>query len=257
MDIPRKCFIIPTNEQRCIWMDAGILPYQLCAQATHCDDCVIDAAMRLRKDSNREMADEFRTASVPSVEPTALMEGVRYSRNHWWVRKTSPRLFRLGLEPGLVEVLLNLKGIVFPSLQPICKGQACAWAVMDGGTILLESPVAGTLASVNHDLIAKPHLLVLRPFHDGWLCDMEIDNLDAAERGLMDGGEAVPRFASDQQRFASALAEAARGRRMSAASGVKDEPISLRGSADRLGAARYLTLVRQCFGWTGFSHRFQ
>jgi glycine cleavage system H lipoate-binding protein len=255
MDAPRKCFVVPPEEQRCIWMDAGILPYQLCTQKNHCDDCIIDEAMRMRMDSKWEWSEEVRGGSVLSVEPKTLAEGFRYSRNHWWIRKTSPGQFRLGLEPGIVEVLLNIKGIVFPSAQSIRKGQACAWAVMDSGTLPLESPVGGVLVAVNHDLVAKPHLLAMRPFHDGWICEMEIEDPDAIDRSWMEVGEALPKYAADQQRFSLLLSEASRGRRLSAASGVNDDRISLKSSVDRLGPARYLSLVRQCFGWTGFSAR--
>lgn len=35
------------KEQRCVWMAAGILSYQLCEREFDCDQCPLDKAMRM------------------------------------------------------------------------------------------------------------------------------------------------------------------------------------------------------------------
>jgi len=255
MEERKRCFIIPPDERRCVWMDAGVLPYQLCIQPDGCDDCSIDAAMRWRMPSPWIAGGEVRAHDTLSVSKS-LLEGAHYCRNHCWVRKMAPGLVRLGLEPGLVAALLNIKGIVFPSLQLVLrKGQAYAWAVMDAGTLPLETPLDGVLAAVNKQLIAKPNMLMLRPFHDGWICELEVRDADAEIWELMAAGEASVRYASDQQRFTGSLNETTRGKRAISGSGLNEAGISLRAAVEKQDPARYLDIVRQCFGWTGFNLR--
>jgi glycine cleavage system H protein len=249
---PKRCYLVPPGERRCIWMDAGVLPYQLCTQPEGCDDCGVDDAMRWRMHSPWFAGGGVRAHNTLRVAKS-LLEGLRYCRNHFWVRRMNPRLVRLGLEPGLVEVLMNVKGIVFPSLQlEMRKGQACAWAVMDAGTLPLETPLDGVLAAVNKHLIAMPHMLALRPFHDGWICELEVRDADAEIAELMTAGEASSKYASEQQRFAGLLNETTRSKRSSPVSGPNGETFSLKSSVLRLDPARYLDIVRQCFGWTGY-----
>jgi glycine cleavage system H lipoate-binding protein len=40
--------IIPKDEKRCIWMDAGVVSYKLCPNNYNCNDCPFDAAMMKR-----------------------------------------------------------------------------------------------------------------------------------------------------------------------------------------------------------------
>jgi hypothetical protein len=44
MSSPARFPIIPPEEKRCVWMSAGIVPYQLCNRKCDCTDCDIDDA---------------------------------------------------------------------------------------------------------------------------------------------------------------------------------------------------------------------
>jgi glycine cleavage system H lipoate-binding protein len=232
-------------------MDAGVLPYQLCISDSGCEGCAIDEAMRWHSESPLAAAGEVRM--LPSTQAhAALLEEMRYSRNHFWACKTANQRLRFGLEPGLIEVLVNVKGVVFPSIsRPVRKGEPCAWAVTDSGTLPLECPFNGVLAAVNHELVAKPHLLVTRPFHDGWLCEIELQDADADLEALMIATEASAKYAMDQQRFRSALQEPARTKRSHAIAGVVDESDGWKSIAEKAGLERYLGIIRQCFGLSG------
>jgi glycine cleavage system H lipoate-binding protein len=251
MDSSKKCHLIPPDEQRCLWMTAGILSYQLCDRMFDCDHCPLDAAMRRRFSTPAALREDGGAQLTPAGLQEIPQEGLEYSRNHWWVCKKDQRLVRLGIEPGLAQALLGVKGIVFPSArQRLQKGQACVWVVMEGGTLPLEAPLDGVVRDVNHELTAKPHLLSLQPLDDGWLFELGVDEPSGETAGLMAADEARPRYAADRNRFLALLSSALRGRRPAVGPTLADGGEKLQNFADMLGPTRYFALVRQSFGWT-------
>jgi glycine cleavage system H lipoate-binding protein len=251
MDSSKKCHLIPPDEQRCLWMTAGILSYQLCDRMFDCDHCPLDAAMRRRFSAPAALREDGSAQRAPAGLQEIPQEGLQYSRNHWWARKRDQRLVRLGIEPGLAQALLEVKGIVFPlARQRLQKGQACVWVVMEGGTLPLEAPLDGVVRDVNHELIAKPHLLSLQPLDDGWLFELGADEPSGETAELMAADEARPRYAADRNRFLASLSGALRGRRPAIGLTFADGGEKLQNFADILGPTRYFALVRQSFGWT-------
>jgi glycine cleavage system H protein len=230
-------------------MDAGILSYQLCDRLGDCESCPLDAAMR-RRIAAPAAAGAQADLPLPSAAPEDLPgEGNRYSRSHWWARKSGRSVIRIGIEPCLAQALQGLKGVVFPPVrQRLTKGQTCVWVVIDGGTLPLEAPVGGVVRGVNHELIAKPHLLSLDPLDEGWLCEMEVDDPGTETAGMMSADAARTKYGEDRSRFVTALAAAVRGKRPAVGVTLADGGERLQNYADMLGPARYLPLVRQAFG---------
>ena len=251
MTVIKRCFLIPPDEQLCIWMTAGLLSYQLCNRRLDCDNCAIDAVMHRRFPESRAAEEGESNRLAPRVVQDIPEEDFQYSRNHWWARKTVSGKVRLGIESGLAQTLLAVKGIVFPSPhQRLSKGQACIWIVMDGGTLALESPLDGVVQSVNHDLIDKPHLLSLQPFDDGWLCEIEAEDVEAEAAGLLTAVDIRSKYSTDRTRFLASLAGATRSRRPPVGITIADGGEQLQNFADILGPIRYIALLRQHFGWT-------
>jgi glycine cleavage system H protein len=250
MNSPRKCYLIPPNEQPCLWMSAGVVSYQLCDRMFDCNHCLLDQAMRRRFPAPAAIAEQEFSDLVPMPAPEIPEEEFHYTRNHWWVRRIGPGLVRLGIESGLAQALLGLKGIVFPSpKQHLQQGQSCIWVVMDGGTVPLEAPLAGKVRGVNRELITSPHLLILQPFAEGWLCELEIEEVEVEAADLLTAEEARTKYKNDQVRFMASLANVVRGKRSAVGLTLVDGGEKLRSFAEMLGLTRYFSLVRQYFGW--------
>ena len=246
MDEPKKCSLIPPDEQRCVWMEAGVLFYRLCNRKLDCDSCPLDAAMHRRGAATAESISAGSSGAFDAGLQNALLEGLRYSGGHWWALRLKEHLFRLGIEPGLAEVLPDIKGLVLPSpKQRLRKGQACIWVVLDGGALPLEAPLDGVVLAVNPDLVDRPFLLCQEPFHGGWLCDMEADDEAVAAAGLMSADEARMKYEADQSRFSASLTAASGGRRSTVGITLADGGQRPRNIADMLGPNRYLALVRR------------
>jgi glycine cleavage system H lipoate-binding protein len=249
MNVMKRCFLIPPDEQICIWMAAGVLSYQLCNRDLDCDHCPVDAMMHgsVAESPAVEGGDKGQTA--PRAVQAIPDEGLRYSRNHLWARKMASGHFRLGLESGLAQALLAVKGIVFPSPhQRLRKGRACIWVVMDGGTLALESPLDGAIRTVNHDLIEKPHLLSRQPLSGGWLCEVECEDAEAEVSGMLNMVDIRPKYSMDRSRFLASLSCATRGRHAAAGITPADGDERLRHTVDILGPIRYIAVLRQHFG---------
>jgi glycine cleavage system H protein len=210
----------------------------------------MDQAMRRRFTPTVPASEDHRNHDVRAAEFEMPRDGYYYNRNHWWAQQKRPRLVRLGLEPGLARVLREIKGIVFPTpKQPLRRGQACIWLVMDGGTMPLEAPLDGTVRAVNDVLTATPHLLGLHPFDDGWLFELETEDAEVMAVEWMSAVEAEPRYRSDQARFMTSITSTVRNRRASGSQKPSEGSAQLQAFVDLLGSTRYFAIVRQHFGW--------
>jgi len=52
--------------------------------------------------------------------------------------------------------------------------------------VMLASPISGKIVLVNQALELRPELINQAPFGDGWVCEVEADNLEAEHRLLLD-----------------------------------------------------------------------
>lgn len=65
--------------------------------------------------------------------------------------------------------------------------------------VMLASPVSGKIVSVNPALDMKPELINQSPFRDGWVCEVETYDLDAAKGFLLDAGAYFIKMKSDAE----------------------------------------------------------
>ncbi|NTV49563.1 MAG: glycine cleavage system protein H [Geobacteraceae bacterium] len=65
--------------------------------------------------------------------------------------------------------------------------------------VMLASPVAGKIVRVNPALDMKPELINQAPFGDGWVCEVEADNPDAAKGLLLDADAYFIKMKSDAE----------------------------------------------------------
>jgi len=240
-----KCHIIPPDEQRCIWMTAGILSYQLCDRQFDCDQCPLDAAMRKRhpRPENLPHAD-----TMPGSSPEGLRSDRSYSPNHCWVKDIHDNVVRVGIEPGLGVALLGPKTIVLPADgQHVSRGQTCLWIVLEGGTLPVASPFDGIIRGVNRQLAEKPYLLGVHPLEHGWLFDVELTE-PAKSPGLMTVEQACSSYGRDEAAFSSLLANALEHGHKEVGITLADGGQELQSVADMLGPDKYFALLRKVYG---------
>jgi glycine cleavage system H protein len=193
--------VVPPEEQRCVWMNAGLLTYQLCDRDLDCESCPLDVALR----AHFGHAGTAASAEAPPTPPTSLPADRRYSDHHCWVKaegKGLPRTARIGLEPALAAALPGVRGVVPPLPGDTARqGDVHFWLVTDGGTFPLPAPLGGRLLGVNPALADEPQLVTSRPLDEGWLYEMAIEDGDSGFATLLGAPEAAAAYGEDARRF--------------------------------------------------------
>jgi glycine cleavage system H protein len=247
MDISKGYHIVPPDENRCVWMTAGVLQYQLCDREFRCEECPLDLAIRRQVRSPATVGDSAKTPIAAPCGPL-LKEGLKYSSNHFWVLNLAPRSFRVGLEPGFATVIGRPRAIVLPSPgQPVRPGQVCAWIVTTGGTLAVEAPIGGSVEASNVLLRENPYLLHRQPFDEGWLYEVAADENEVEEAGLLPPDRIADTYASDKNRFLTALAGMLRGHQPDVGLSPAEIEYRLESILDLVDPAKYFSALKQIY----------
>ncbi len=235
--------LVPPHE-KCIWMTAGLLSYQLCDRQFDCDNCPLDAAMRKQYRS----AESQRTARTPGAEAETSHKDLYFSRRHCWVRREAGNICRVGIEAGLAHALMTPKAIAFPALgEQVQKDHICLWIVTSGGTFPLTSPLSGRVWTVNARLTEEPHLIEQQSYDGGWLFEMMVEpNVNVGEE-LMSPCEAVGKFELDEKTFRDLLSHSLHKMRPIVGPTLADGGVLLQQISDMLGAKKYFSIVCEAF----------
>ena len=65
--------------------------------------------------------------------------------------------------------------------------------------VMLASPVSGKIVLVNPALDLKPELINQAPFGEGWVCEVEADNLDADRQRMLDADTYFKKMKSEAE----------------------------------------------------------
>ena len=247
----KRCPLIPPGDLKCVWMEAGVLAYQLCERQYECESCPLDAALRAH--FNRGVPAE-KAAEHPAQERAALAEDRRYSRGHCWVRRVestgadeTPR-WRVGLEPGLAAALLRTRSVVLPAVgESLRRGQMHLWVVVDGGTFGVVAPLDGTVRASNVRLAERPSLVGSAPMDDGWLYEVEVPRSEPQWAGLMEASTAERGYSSKASRFQAELSKALNARHHAVGETLADGGAPLGDVSQMLGPARYFELLSKIY----------
>jgi glycine cleavage system H protein len=239
--------LIPPNEEKCVWMSAGILSYQLCDRQFDCDHCPLDSALRTipQRVSTEQI---LPTQGAKQSENQKLLAGYLYSRKHCWIKSQDGSTVRVGLEPLFSSMILGPKTVVLPSVgDRVQANKVCAWIVLDGGTLPVVSPLDGDVCKVNSALVDNPHDIRQSPYGEGWLFELstgaEIFNLST----LFRLAEANRIYADDVQRFQSLVKTELKKHRASVGTTLPDGGQLVQNTAAMLGPERYFRLLCEVF----------
>jgi len=126
-----------------------------------------------------------RHGSRPFWLSTPVPTGLSLAPNHLWIRREKSDVVRVGGD-GFAAALLGGPDKVKPLARfgRIARGQALASVSRQGRTLILRSPMDGTLLETNVSL--DPKDLVADPFGRGWLATLRPKH-EAFAEGLRDG----------------------------------------------------------------------
>lgn len=251
--------VIPPDEFRCVWMSAGVISYQLCAQKCDCDQCPLDQAIHARpRNVPPGVRDPQATESpgagdfVPEPPPSRLHRDRLYSHTHCWVLWTETvigedALVRVGLEPALAGALLTPRSVIHAeSGAEIQRGDTHPWIMTEAGTLGIIAPLSGVLYEANPRLLENPELLAEEPMDEGWLYSLRVPARSAEFDALFSVSAATRLYGATARRFHETLAQAWREAHPHGPALDSVAPMP-QGIAGLLGPARYFALLHDTY----------
>ncbi len=240
--------VVPHGEQKCVWMTAGILSYQLCEREFDCDHCPLDAALRTFPQHADVPAPNHTGSGATSVKKKTLLPGYLYSRKHCWLKPLEGSVVRVGLEPMLASMLLGSKTVVLPSVcDRVQANKASAWIVLESGTLPITSPLDGEVCRTNAALVDQPIDIRNDPYDQGWMFDVttseEVFNLSF----LFRTGEASRLYAEDEKKFQSLVSAELRKHRAAAGATLADGGQPVQDVESMLGSDKFFHMLMLVF----------
>ena len=112
---------------------------------------------------------------------------LRYSKDHEWVLLSGSQA-RVGITDYAQDALGDIVFIQLPDVgAEIELHQGLGEIESTKSVNDVYAPVSGRVSVVNSALIDTPELLNSDPYDAGWICEMEVDNID--ESALMSADE--------------------------------------------------------------------
>jgi glycine cleavage system H protein len=207
--------IIPEDEQRCIWMDAGITSYHLCDSGFHCDTCTFDAQIRMQRSAALHHAEDIfsgaAAAAAAHTEDRALsartaeefcastMEDLLrsiggseypddrlYASNHTWAKKGRDGSYTIGVDHFIGAMLAGAHSVAcaLPSTRVIAS-EPYAWIIAGGETLAVRSPLSGRILDCNTALAGFSGAIHTDPYTQGWIARIHPDSEASDSHALM------------------------------------------------------------------------
>jgi glycine cleavage system H lipoate-binding protein len=187
-------------DERCVWMDAGVVSFKLCDRNFDCEACPLDVSLRHLRVVPVPPAEGTRTRTVEAELPAGTDEEAarllapfrtcavridrRYAAGGLWVRFANDGPAFLGVD-GLVSLLLPPGiGVRFPASdgQHLRTGDTFCTLSYEDRALDLPIPFDARLVSMNRGVSAGPAILARQPFDLGWLAAVEPADPAAARR---------------------------------------------------------------------------
>ncbi|HWR35249.1 MAG TPA: glycine cleavage system protein H [Clostridia bacterium] len=118
-----------------------------------------------------------------------IPENLRYHPGHTWALSESPNLVRVGVDDFASKILGNVESVALPQRgQWIRQGQKLMSFNRHGETVDMVSPIEGSVADVNENVLRNPETAGKDPYGEGWLITVQSPDAKTNFKNLMGGG---------------------------------------------------------------------
>jgi len=181
--------VIPEHENKCVWMETGLISYKLCTRNYQCETCMFDRVMR---NDFGTVAPVHSHRSDQAFESGAgLHEALFFNRQHCWARVENPAQVRIGIDSILTNFVVKVRAVSLPKPgDRVEHGRVFAHVIQEKHVLELVCPVGGVVSSVNALLFKSPELLVDDSWESGWLVAVQPDDLEHDLQHLLFGKKA-------------------------------------------------------------------
>ena len=110
---------------------------------------------------------------------------LKYSEDHEWVKVDGNIVF-IGITDYAQDSLSDIVYVELPEVGTIVEAGETVGNIESVKAVAeLVTPVSGEVLEVNKELEDQPDLVNTDPFDDGWMLKIQVDDMVAAEAGLM------------------------------------------------------------------------
>jgi glycine cleavage system H lipoate-binding protein len=112
-----------------------------------------------------------------------------FHRGHAWARPDADGLVTVGLDGFAAKLVGPLASVALPQIGGTVGQGEKAWRLVadDGRGVEMLSPVDGTIAEINTDLVRAPEAAQADPYGRGWLFRVRPQRLRANSTNLLSG----------------------------------------------------------------------
>ncbi len=116
-------------------------------------------------------------------------DNLRYHPGHTWALSESPNLVRVGIDDFAAKVIGTANNVQVPQRgQWVRQGQKIfAFRNSQGELVEMVSPIEGTVADVNMNLLKNPTLVTGDNYGEGWMVTVTSPDAKTNYRNLMGG----------------------------------------------------------------------
>lgn len=109
-----------------------------------------------------------------------IPDGLHYTSDHEWVQVSGSKV-RVGITDYAQDALGDVVYIQLPSIGASVAAHDTFSEIESTKSVNdVYAPVAGTVSAVNDDLTSSPELLNSDPYGRGWICEIEVGEVDTA-----------------------------------------------------------------------------
>ena len=109
---------------------------------------------------------------------SSIPEGLKYTKEHEWVRENSASTFQIGITDFAQAALGDIVYIQLPKIgQSVSAGQVCGKVESTKSVSEIYSPLSGKIVAINQALDGAPELINQDPYNSGWIAEIEISQL--------------------------------------------------------------------------------
>lgn len=234
---------VPSGNQACVWMRAGVLRYRLCDRDLDCEHCILDAALQGRGSQAPWTSGDWGPSGY-----RLFPQDRQFSPAHAWVQAAPAGGLRIGLDALAVWLVGDIVGVRLPAPgTAIQRGQPIATLVAKAGELSLPSPIDGVVRAHNQLVSGCPELVTAAPYGAGWL--VEIDRSGQQQRkqlpSLLSGAEAEVLSRGQLHQFHQRVDRLLAERTPSVGPTLADGGEPLTDPCALLGPGAYLKLVQE------------
>lgn len=218
--------IIANNANRCVWMELGIVSYKICDRNFECETCPLDYGLRGTKGEKPTTVAEAELAAMDPCRPDRigwprkhdaswkqllklkLEQSYHVHPGHTWIKKMTPDLVRVGIDEMIATTLGTVDEIVLPLPgEKIFRGASCGQIVQFEHVFSIVSPLTAQVVAVNRDLANFPDKAILDPLKQGWLLEVQPENLERDLKFCRSGDTLMPWYLKEYKWLECNLAE--------------------------------------------------